>query len=305
MLVKGDPAGGRLPLTMKAWLTRTLPNFANLHETFHIPVDIKRNGMHKDCFRYRHCPLVYYYDLLRKDIEASIAYVTSTDDVDDDFVLMPVDGRPCAGSFAALRTFPVRTPSTGRLYVDPMEDVDERSLRGVYMGDLAIVRQNLTFWEAYDARLICARNRSTVGYPSGFVDLAWKIALELDAGQHVDPKNFWTFIRRPAHGHYNCDNYFLGFVNEFTNRLGHLVVRAKKALKISRDERVRNDEPAPRELQIHTTMAQDIIDVDDEEDTQDEVIQPIYTLYKYATLTTLNFMTTLNILTVLTTLNHS
>jgi hypothetical protein len=94
-------------------------------------------------------------------------------------------------------------------------------------------------------------------------------------------------------------------MNEFTNRLGHLVVAAKKALKISRDERVRNDEPAPRELQLDTTMAQDIIDVDDEEDTQDEVIQPIYTLYEYATLTTLNVMTTLNILTVLTTLNHS
>ena len=168
------------------------------------------------------------------------------------------------------------------------------------MGDLAIVRQNLAFWEAYEARLVCARHRSTVGYPSGFVDLAWKIALELDAGQHVDPKNFWIFIRRPAHGHYNCDNYFIGFVNEFTNRLGHLVVRAKKALKISRDERVRNDEPAPRELQVDTTMAQDIIDVDDEEDTQDEVIQPICTLYKYATLTTLNIMTTLATLTTLT-----
>jgi hypothetical protein len=132
--------------------------------------------------------------------------------------------------------------------------------------------------------------------------LAWKIALELDAGQHVDPKNFWTFIRRPAHGHYNCCNYFTGFVNTFTNRLGHLVVAAKKALKISRDERVRNDEPAPRELQVDTTMAQDIIDVDDEDDTQDEVIQPINRLYKYATLTTLNIMTTL---ATLTTLNHS
>jgi hypothetical protein len=175
------------------------------------------------------------------------------------------------------------------------------------MGDLAIVRQNLTFWEAYDARVTCARFRSRVGYPSGFVDLAWKIALELDAGQHVDPKNFWATIRRPAHGHYNCCNYFEGFLNTFTNRLGHLVVAAKEALKISRDERVRNDEPAPRELQVNTTMVQDIIDVDEVGDTQDEVIiQPINTLYKYATLTTLNIMTTLATLTTMTDhFNHS
>ncbi len=271
MLVKGDPSGGRLPITMKAWLTRTLPSFTNLHETFHIPVDIKRDGMHKDCFRYWHCPLVYYYDLLLKDIEASIAYVRSHQDVDYGFVLMPVDGRPCAGSLAALRTFPVRAPSTGRLYVDPMEDVDERSLRGVYMGDLAIVRQNVTFW---DARLACAQHRSSIGYPSGFVDLAWKIALELDAGQHVDAKNFWATIRRPACGHYNCGNYFTGFMNEFKNRLRHLVVAAKEALKIARDERIRNNEPEPRELQDDTTIAEDIIDVDDEDDTQNEATIP-------------------------------
>ena len=94
----------------------------------------------------------------------------------------------------------------------------------------------------------------------------------------MDAKNFWATMRRPARGHYNCQTYFIGFVVEFTNRLGHLVVAAREALKISRDERVRNDKPEPRVLQVDTTMAQDIIDVDDEDDTQDEVIQPINTL---------------------------
>jgi hypothetical protein len=59
-------------------------------------------------------------------------------------------------------------------------------------------------------------------------------------------------------------------VSEFKNRLGHLIVAAKEALKISRDDRVRNNEPEPMELQDGTMMEEEIIDVDGEDDTQNE-----------------------------------
>ncbi len=59
-------------------------------------------------------------------------------------------------------------------------------------------------------------------------------------------------------------------MSEFKNRLGHLIVAAKEALKISRDDRVRNNEPEPMELQDGTMMEEEIIDVDGEDDTQNE-----------------------------------
>jgi hypothetical protein len=72
MLVKGDPQRQKLPLTMKAWFTRKLPNYSRLHETFHIPMKINPDHMDKSCWKFRHCLLVYYYGLLIEDIKASI-----------------------------------------------------------------------------------------------------------------------------------------------------------------------------------------------------------------------------------------
>ncbi len=136
----------------------------------------------------------------RRNAKIPYTYVLS-EKSDHLYVLMPLDWREHPKSFAEAYSFPKRSPSSGRLPEDALDHVDENSLRGIFMGDIVVLQQNRIFWIKYHARLSCAECGSSVGLPCTFVDLAWKIAVELDNERTNGRIMAWA--GRPEDRHYD------------------------------------------------------------------------------------------------------
>jgi hypothetical protein len=161
--------------------------------------------------------------------------------------------------------------ASGRLYDDELDHVAETSLRGIFMGDIALLQQNRAFWDTFHARLQCAANKSGVGYPCTFIELAWKIALELDYDRALGRIQWWA--GRPEGRHYDDPKFILRFTVEFRMLLGYMLEKTPFQMTDGLKERMANSAAALQELQTKFENKK-TVDVSSDDEEVHEVIPP-------------------------------
>ncbi len=190
---------------------------------------------------------------------------------------MPLDGRDHPDSFASAYSFPQRDPIPYRLCFDELDHVAETSLRGIFMGDIALLQQDRAFWNRFHARLQCAENESGVGYPCTFIELAWKIALELDCERALSRIQWWA--GRPEGRYYDDPRFILKFTSEFRMLLGHMLEKSPFMMTDGLKERKANSAAALQELQTKFENKK-TVDVSSDDEEVQEVIPP-HNQFKY------------------------